>query len=61
MWNRCKVCIELYTSDGKVEKIIRTIRESILKSNEKIFIDKLAESIEKYNTIFFTVKLDAHH
>ena len=52
MWNRCKVSVELYTSDGKVEKIIRTIRESILKSNEKIFIDKLAESIEKYNTFF---------
>ena len=46
----CKVSVELYTSDGKVEKIIRTIRESILKSNKKRFIDKLAEFIEKYNT-----------
>ena len=37
-------------ASGKVEKIIRTIRESISKSNKKRFIDKLAEFIEKYNT-----------
>ena len=37
-------------ASGKVEKIIRTIRESMSKSNKKRFIDKLAEFIEKYNT-----------
>ena len=37
-------------ASDKVEKIIRTIRESISKSNKKRFIDKLAEFIEKYNT-----------
>ena len=35
---------------GKAERIIRTIREGISKSNKKRFIDKLAEFIEKYNT-----------
>ena len=39
----------MYTSNDKVEKIIRTIKESILKSNKKRFINKLAELIEKYN------------
>ena len=37
-------------ASGKVETIIRIIRESISKSNKKRFIDKLAEFIEKYNT-----------
>ena len=47
-------------ASGKVEKIIRTIRESISKSNKKRFIDKLAEFIEKYNTSNY-LELDAHH
>ena len=46
----CKLSVELYTSDGKVETIIITIKESILKSNKKRLINKLAELIEKYNT-----------
>ena len=42
----------MYTSNDKVEKIIRTIKESILKSNKKRFINKLAELIEKCNISF---------
>ena len=42
----------MYTSNDKVEKIIKTIKESILKSNKKRFINKLAELIEKCNISF---------
>jgi len=50
----------LYTSDGKVETIIRTIKESILKSNKKRFINKLEELIEKYNISNY-IGTGSHH
>lgn len=47
-----KVSIESHKSNGRVERVIRTLRESILKSNKGKFIEKLADSIEKYNTSY---------
>jgi len=50
----------LYTSDGKVETIAETVKESILKSNKKRFINKLAELIEKYNISNY-IETGSHH
>lgn len=47
--NHRKTSIESHKSNGRVERIIRTLRESILKSIKSSFIEKLAEGIEKYN------------
>ena len=47
-----KIGIESHKSNGRVERIIRTVRESILKSNKKTFEEKVGEAIEKYNNSF---------
>lgn len=50
--NHRKSSIETHKSNGRVEIIIRTLRESILKSFKSSFIKKLAEGIEKYNKCY---------
>lgn len=47
-----KVGVESHRSNGRVERIIRTLRDSILKSKEVEFADKVYEAIETYNLSF---------
>ena len=47
-----KVGVESHRSNGRVERIIRTLREGMLKSKEVEFKDKVYEAIETYNLSF---------
>nr|AHW68394.1 hypothetical protein NP_09H07 [Nosema pernyi] len=50
--NHRKVSVESHTSNGRVERIIRTIRDSVLKSKKDLFEDKIKEAVEIYNSSF---------
>jgi hypothetical protein len=50
--NHRKVSVESHTSNGRVERIIRTIRVSVLKSKKGLFEDKIKEAVEIYNNSF---------
>ncbi len=44
-----RVSIESHRSNGRVERVIGTLRETILKLGDGIFEEKVAKSIEIYN------------
>lgn len=46
--------VESHRSNGRVERIIRTVREGIMKSNEPILADKIKDTIRKYNRTYHT-------
>lgn len=43
------VGVESHRSNGRVERVIRTLRESLLKAGEGLLKDKLENVIIKYN------------
>lgn len=47
-----KVSIESHRSNGRVERVIGTLREAILKMKEMSFEEKVHKSIENYNNSF---------
>lgn len=47
--NHRKISIESHRSNGRIERIIRTVRESILKNKNLKFVNKVEEAIKKYN------------
>ncbi len=47
-----KISIESHRSNGRVERVIGTLREAILKSSLETFEEKVRESIEKYNNSY---------
>ena len=49
-----KVSVESHRSNGRVERVIGTLRESILKMSGISFEEKVGKSIEIYNRSFHT-------
>jgi hypothetical protein len=46
------VSVESHVSNGRVERIIRTLRDSILKSNKRSFREKVGDAIRIYNNSY---------
>ena len=47
-----RVAVESHRSNGRIERVIRTIREGLLKAGGNDIETKLAEVIQKYNNTF---------
>lgn len=50
--NHRKISVESHRSNGRVERVIQTLRESILKAKEGKFEDIVKDSIRMYNNSF---------
>ncbi|KAF9758263.1 hypothetical protein NGRA_3187 [Nosema granulosis] len=46
------VSVESHTSNGRVERIIRTLRESILKNKKRSFKEKVEDAVHVYNNSY---------
>ncbi|EQB60017.1 enzymatic polyprotein endonuclease reverse, partial [Vairimorpha apis BRL 01] len=49
-----QVSVEAHRSNGRIERVIGTLRESILKSEKETFKEKVMSSIERYNRSYHT-------
>ena len=49
-----QVSVEAHRSNGRIERVIGTLRESILKSEKETFREKVMSSIERYNRSYHT-------